>query len=354
MTTMRERTKAIRDFIFKNVSEHPGNISTVTAQEFNISRQAAHRHVARLVKEDLLETEGSSRKRQYTLKPTVDLTFRMKIGNLAEDVIWRERVLPHLKSLPANVYNICQYGFTEMVNNVIDHSEGSELTVSVQLTYDRVELVVSDDGVGIFNKIQRELGLDDPLHSLLELSKGKLTTDPKRHSGEGIFFSSRIFDYYKIMSSNIFFAHLDHGSKSSTNNLGKTDFLFELKDQYYPGTTIVMQISPYSKKEVVQVFNAYTADDSFDFSKTLVPVFLSAYGEENLFSRSQAKRLLARFDLFKEIILDFYMVESIGQAFADEVFRVFQQQNPGIRLYPMRANEQIEGMIKRILSRKDN
>jgi len=64
-------------------------------------------------------------------------------------------------------------------------------------------------------------------------------------------------------------------------------------------------------------------DNDFGFSKTHIPVFLAAYGEDNLISRSQAKRLLVRFERFKEIILDFENVESIGQAFADEIFRVF-------------------------------
>jgi len=36
------------------------------------------------------------------------------------------------------------------------------------------------------------------------LAKGKLTTDPKRHSGEGIFFSSRMFDEFDILSGGVF------------------------------------------------------------------------------------------------------------------------------------------------------
>ncbi|MEE8469856.1 MAG: STAS-like domain-containing protein, partial [Dehalococcoidia bacterium] len=65
-------------------------------------------------------------------------------------------------------------------------------------------------------------------------------------------------------------------------------------------------------------------------------------------SRSQAKRVLARFDRFKEIMLDFDQVEFIGQAFADEIFRVFKNAHPDIKIFPIGANEDVEKMIERV------
>jgi hypothetical protein len=44
-----------------------------------------------------------------------------------------------------------------------------------------------DHGVGIFEKIMKHFNLADAREALLELSKGKLTSDPRNHSGEGIF-----------------------------------------------------------------------------------------------------------------------------------------------------------------------
>ena len=38
----------------------------------------------------------------------------------------------------------------------------------------------------------------DKRQALFELSKGKFTTDPSRHSGEGVFFTSRMFDDFEI------------------------------------------------------------------------------------------------------------------------------------------------------------
>lgn len=327
----------IREFILRNVTKHPGDISAITANRFDITRQAAHWHVASLVKKGLLKAEGATRSRRYSLQPTVDFATTLAVQNLAEDKVWREHVAPLLEDLPANVFKICNYGFTEMVNNVIDHSEGTELAIAVVRTPVSIDIKVADNGIGIFNKLQKELALDDPLHSLLELSKGKLTTDPKRHSGEGIFFTSRMFDVFVIHSGNLVFAHLEDN-----------DFLLEIEAPYMKGTDIKMRIDPASGRNVQDVFNAFTVAGEFGFDKTIVPVFLSAYGEENLVSRSQAKRLLARFEVFKEIVLDFSKVDSIGQAFADEVFRVFVEAHPDISLSPIRASDQIKNMIKHV------
>ena len=64
-------------------------------------------------------------------------------------------------------------------------------------------------------------------------------------------------------------------------------------------------------------------------------------------SRSQAKRILLNLDSFKKIILDFKGVETVGQGFADEVFRVFQNQHPEIEIIPQNMHENVEFMVKR-------
>jgi hypothetical protein len=70
------------------------------------------------------------------------------------------------------------------------------------------------------------------------------------------------------------------------------------------------------------------------------------YPGEQLISRSQAKRLLSRFDKFSEVFLDFQDVEQIGQPFADEIFRVFHNQHPEISMTISHANENVRRMIE--------
>ena len=87
----------------------------------------------------------------------------------------------------------------------------------------------------------------------------------------------------------------------------------------------------------------------YTFSKTIVPVKLAQHEGEKLVSRSQAKRLTMRFQRFQSVVLDFAGVEEIGQAFADEVFRVFRQAHPGTRLLPINLTQEVRNMVKRAM-----
>ncbi len=337
MPNRQEKNEQIHQFILENVEDHPSDITSVVSKQFGVSRQASHRHIQRLVKEDSLIAHGATRDRKYEVKPLADFTIDLALNGLQEDKVWRERIRPHLENLSRNVLQICQYGFTEMVNNAIDHSQGTKLTICLKRTHKIIEIWVVDDGTGIFAKIQKELNLDDQLHAILELSKGKLTTDPIYHTGEGIFFTSRMFDTFSILSGKLYFGH------SEPDN----DWLLENLDEIHAGTAIAMGIDAKSKRTTKQVFDRFTVEGDYGFSKTHVPVFLARYGDENLISRSQAKRLLARFERFSEIVLDFANIDSIGQAFADEIFRVFPSQHPNNHLHYINANKQVEGMIIR-------
>jgi len=262
---------------------------------------------------------------------------------LKEDEVWRDFARPQLEGVVPNVISICQYGFTEMVNNVVDHSEGTVLHCVVIRSGMTIQLRVHDDGVGILRKLKETLNLEDEQHAVLELSKGKLTTDPARHTGEGIFFSSRMFDTFSILSGNLLFTHRPDNS----------DWLLEAKD-WVNGTGVWMEIDPDSRRTSQEVLARYTSlGDDYLFTITHVPVGLARYGDENLVSRSQAKRLMGRVEKFREVVLDFSGVNTIGQAFADEIFRVFQQQHPHVKLRWFNANSEVEAMIKRAIAHQD-
>jgi anti-sigma regulatory factor (Ser/Thr protein kinase) len=242
------------------------------------------------------------------------------------------------KDLPREIENICHYGFTEMLNNAIDHSGGQQVTVAVGRNMVDITINISDDGEGIFKHIARIMGLSDTRESILELSKGKLTTDPENHSGQGIFFSSRAFDKFYISSGDLFFSHTE-----GDNN----DWLMH-GEKEQPGTVVDMRIALDSNRTLRSVFDMFTGneDEDFAFNKTVVPIKLALYEGERLVSRSQGKRILNRVEKFKTVLLDFSGVDSIGQAFADEVFRVFVRRHPEIALIPVKLNEDIRRMIR--------
>ena len=69
----------------------------------------------------------------------------------------------------------------------------------------------------------------------------------------------------------------------------------------------------------------------------------------NPVARSQARRILKRLNEFREVIFDFNGIDFMGQGFADEIFRVFQNAHPDIVLRPINANEAVLGMIQHVI-----
>ncbi len=254
--------------------------------------------------------------------------------------------VPHLKNVKQNVLDICQYGFTEMLNNAIDHSASNDALVVVEQTYTQIFLSIIDHGVGIFDKIQKDFDLIDARSALLELSKGKLTSDTSRHSGEGIFYTSRMFDEFDIRSGYLFYSRVRKDD---------SDWLIETEERprYEIGTVVNMRISTDAHWTMLEVFNSYQNDD-IGFRRTHVPVKLAKYPGEQLVSRSQAKRILARFERFSEVLLDFQGVSEIGQPFADEIFRVYKASHPGINVMAIRTSEPVQRMISQAIAARED
>jgi uncharacterized protein DUF4325 len=223
------------------------------------------------------------------------------------------------------------------LNNAKDHSGSAVVSINAQVTAATVNMTVNDEGVGIFRKIRTALELEDERHAILELVKGKVTTDPARHTGEGIFFTSRMFDYFEMTSGRLFFGRMRQ----------TTDYLIEAAEPV-AGTRVAMTIATSSDHTMNEVFERYaTNQDDYAFQRTHVVVSLAQAEGEKLVSRSQAKRIVARLDRFKEVMLDFKGIESIGPGFADEIFRVFRSTHPAVHLVVINANDEVQKMIRR-------
>lgn len=332
-----KRAGLIRRFLLNAVQAGNPTLIHDAMEIFGLSRQAIHGHLSALVDLGCVSATGNTRGRSYVLGPVRTHMEIFSLKGLSESKVYYGELAFMFKDLPKEIENICHYGFTEILNNAIDHSGGEQATVFVERDLQNINICITDDGEGIFEHIARIMNLHDPRESILELSKGKLTTDPDNHSGQGIFFTSRAFDNFYIASGDLFFTHTDGDSN---------DWLLH-EEMTRSGTRVNMRISLNSTRTLKSVFDAFTGseDDNFAFNKTVVPIKLALYEGERLVSRSQGKRILNRVERFKTVLLDFDGVDSIGQAFADEVFRVFVKQHPGIELIPVHHNEEIRRMI---------
>jgi anti-sigma regulatory factor (Ser/Thr protein kinase)/biotin operon repressor len=317
------------------------------AADLGISRQAAHRHLGRLLDEGKLERQGRTRGVLYRLpsdKPvsaagttgTYQRTYRL--AGLQEDTVFEEVSL-HLNlrtGLSRAAYTIFNYAFTEMLNNAIEHSQSSGCRVQSTLAPREIRTVIRDQGIGVFYSIVRRLGLRDENDGIGELLKGKATTAPERHSGEGIFFTSKACDLFILRSHRIELVFDAH----------KHDIVVNVRKPMR-GTEVTIRVSRSARRQLADIFAAFAPQEyDFRFERSVVTV---RFAVRDYVSRSEAKRLLARLDAFREVVLDFTGVRSIGQGFADEVFRVFAAAHPNIVLKRVNVQPALEAVIRHVV-----
>ena len=329
-------TPELRRAILATIAQDGSNVAARLAGQHGVSRQSASAWLGKLKQEGVIASSGVGRGVRYHLATLARVRQVYPRVGLHEDRVWREAIAPALHDLPANVRDIWHYAVTEMVNNAIDHSGSERVTVELLRDALNTTVYIADEGEGIFLKIQRAFNLYDPREAILELAKGKLTTDPDNHTGEGIFFSSKVMDAFDIRSGTLHFMHDEWGA----------DVLLE-RPANASGTLVLMRLANDSGRTLQEVFDQFATPEEYTFAKTIVPVRLAQHEGEKLVSRSQAKRLTLRFERFQIVVLDFAGVEEIGQAFADEVFRVFHQAHPATALVPIHMTPAVENMFKR-------
>ena len=246
MVKIRKRTEDIRHFILSHVQEHPNDLVNFIVEKFGMSRQSVNKHVRALVSQADIIAEGKTSARIYKLGAgrTANMVFDIT-PELEEHVIWSRKIRPLLNDLPDNILDLWSYSFQEILNNAIEHSEGTKIEIEILQKDGHTEITIADDGVGIFRKLRDEYKLDDEKHAALELSKGKLTTNPSSHTGQGIFFSSRMVDTFIIQSGKASLFHLPNQV---------FDFVFERGKVEEQGTIIMMKLENNTSRTVNSSF----------------------------------------------------------------------------------------------------
>jgi len=333
MPGVRRRGEEIRNFILANITKN-NSIAALTAKQFEISLPAVYKHIDRL----MIDNQITKKNGLYALRSKKYKYVYKNNKTLSEDAVWEKDIKKHFSDVPGTVRNIWIYGFLEMFNNAIEHSRGKEIRVIINENKINISLSVSDDGIGIFKNIKKKFNLIDEKDAFLELAKGKRTTDASRHSGQGIYFTSKAFDDFFIASDGIIFN--SSFEKSCKINIDKIKF----------STFVYMRLVNNSGRILKEVFDEFSTESPGDFDKTVIPVRLA--NSSDLVSRSQARRILSGLELFREVILDFSGIENIGQAFADEIFRVFKIVNPDIKIIASNANIDTQNMINRAVNTK--
>ena len=330
------------DNILKYIKRSKGCSGADLARHLKISRQAVNKHLKQLVSIGKISKAGNTRAAIYSFKKSKKAFQQFKkavqLKEIQEDKVYQDisLLLNLRKVLAANVFEIVNYAFTELLNNAIDHSKSNRGKIEMAFDSYNCSFWIRDFGIGVFHSIYQKFGLTDEIEAVQELLKGKTTTMKEKHSGEGIFFCSKSGDLMRLRSHNI---------ELRFDNQNRDIFVEEKKR--IQGTAVLFSISRKSKRKLDAVFKKY-ASKEFDYQFMRTQVLVRLYKKDFL-SRSEAKRLLHGLDKFKEIVLDFKKVKSLGQGFADEVFRIFVKEHPNISIKTQNVRPLVQSMINHVV-----
>lgn len=331
------KKRAILQYLLEKMDEGVPNVVKLVSETFDINQNTVHTYIKELLSDQVIERVKRGTYRLIT--HTVAYRFERSKGQLKdEQIIYDEKLRPHFQDLPANVQGIWDYILGEIINNAIDHSAAEELWIVLKQNYLTTTVFIIDNGVGIFKKIKDHFGYHSLDDAICELFKGKLTTDPDNHSGEGIFFSSKLADSFVILSDEKVFSNNRYDrEKLQDAPEGKT------------GTAVLIELANSSNKVSSEVFDEFAQVDG-GFSTTRIP--LKNIFESAPVSRSQAKRVCQRLENFREVIFDFQGLDWMGQGFAHQIFIVFQKNHPEIKLHPINMGKGVAQMYAHVTGRE--
>jgi len=142
-----------------------------------------------------------------------------------------------------------------MFNNAIDHSEGAQVHVEVRRTAADIEMIIAMMASASFRRI-RKLLVCSMSGRHPRAVEGEVDDRSGRHTGEGIFFSSRMFDTFDILSGGISFSQLTVKSTTGFVTTRSTKTALRVDAPSKPD-------EPYYEK----VFDEYVSGEDYDFSR---------------------------------------------------------------------------------------
>lgn len=335
-TAHRHDLASVTPWITALAQAHPRDLSRALAERAGIGLARARTLLRQLTELGWLVREGTPQRPVYRPGMLREVVQRYALDGLTEDRPWRLDFAPHFQ-LPAPVAELVQHAFTELLNNAIDHSEGTQVTVSLRQTPTQVQLLVADNGRGLFDKIREGFSIDDPADAVLELSKGRLTSAPDRHTGRGLFYIARLADVLDLQANAVTFQHREWDARRWVRG----------RPARHPGSAIYLAILLDTTRTLDQVLRSASLDgQGYGLEQTSLPLRLITGPEVALESRSQARRVAARLERFRRAELDFSGIDRIGHGFADELFRVYARSHAEVQLDVRNAAEPVRRMIE--------
>lgn len=343
MSFTEKKRQEIKKYILRKIAADDEKMIEKTMDSFGISITSVKRYLKDFSEQDWIKV-SEQKKCGYELCELEHEVCVEMSQELYEDSIYREYIAPRLIDCNQKSYDIWQYVCMEMLNNALEHSQGNTIKVWIKTTCLYTTIIIADNGKGIFRTlfpVLEDKGWRNPKaeDAIVELLKGKITCNPEEHSGEGIFFSSKMMDRFVTWSDD----YIASWTTSQEPEILQSHLLAYAARIGKVGTCIMMRLENETNRDIKGVFDTY-ADVERGFFKTEIPVYNACLFNQPI-SRSQARRICKRLEEFKEVELDFCEVTFMGQGFADEIFRVYALAHPNVSIAIKNATSDVARMV---------
>lgn len=347
MSFTEKKREEIKKYILRKIMSDDENFIAKTMDNFGISITSVKRYLQELESCNVIESSDQKKCKYHLAEAIHREEIDLKGNRNNEDRIFSASVKPYLINCNDKAHRIWQYVCAEMINNAMEHSDGNKLCIEVRSNPFSSSVLILDDGIGVFATLldyMKKHGWEDPIteDALIELYKGKITSKEENHSGEGIFFSSKMVDEFCLWSDSYIYK-AGHGKAPQTIQSHLSAYKTRI-DRI--GTLVLMRLENETERNISEVFGMYT-DAEEGFVKTMIPVKEACISGEPV-ARSQARRICNRLEAFQEVVLDFKDVEFMGQGFADEMFRVYAVAHPQVKMHPINMLPEVGRMIRHV------
>lgn len=193
MSFTDKKREEIKKYIIRKIALDDAMVIEKTMDNFSISITSVKRYIQDALKNGIIMASGEKQCGYHLIEQVYCAEVDLCVNSLEEDKLFKDCIAGHLGRCNDAARRIWQYACSEILNNAIEHSRGKKLYIEVRTNWLCSKVIILDDGVGVFQTLLEYMsgsGWNNPRieDALVELYKGKITSDATCHSGEGIFF----------------------------------------------------------------------------------------------------------------------------------------------------------------------
>jgi DNA-binding MarR family transcriptional regulator len=140
----QNRKQAIRHYILEKIDQKDPALSKTVSETFGINQATVHNYIKELIQEGIVHRV---KRGEYDLVSQVYThLLKRSEGHLDSDTYaYETHFKKHIAAFAPNVREIWDYAFSELANNVMDHSNAANLHLLILQDYLKTTVFLTDD-----------------------------------------------------------------------------------------------------------------------------------------------------------------------------------------------------------------